>query len=101
MKKFKMKKRYYILLLILGVMAITQIQTYLNQKESRDGIYYLVDRDMNTHTASLDTNSYIKITGETLVLKEGEELNTYKYDRESAEFKDGSKVYYVLYTDGD
>ena len=50
-----------------------------------NGIYYLSVDNMETKTASLNKESWIKIDGDHVIVKEKGEEKTYPFDREDIE----------------
>ena len=92
--KKKGKKKWKWLLLIFPILFVGAI--IMNLVESNrpiNGIYYLSVDNMETKTASLNKESWIKIDGNHVIVKEKGEEKTYPFDRENIELTVDGKQY--------
>ncbi len=92
--KKKGKKKWKWLLLIFPILFVGAI--IMNLVESNrpiNGIYYLSVDNMETKTASLNKESWIKIDGDHVIVKEKGEEKTYPFDREDIELTVDGKKY--------
>ena len=92
--KKKGKKKWKWLLLIFPILFVGAI--IMNLVESNrpiNGIYYLSVDNMETKTASLNKESWIKIDGDHVIVKEKGEEKTYPFDREDIELTVDGKQY--------
>lgn len=92
--KKKGKKKWKWLLLIFPILFVGAI--IMNLVESNrpiNGIYYLSVDNMETKTASLNKESWIKIDGDHVIVKEKGEEKTYPFDRENIELTVDGKQY--------
>ncbi|EOT38593.1 hypothetical protein [Enterococcus columbae] len=77
---FKSKRWKFIFLLIPILMVFGIIESKIDSKSSKDGIYYLVVENQATKKASIDKTSWIKVEGTTLTINENGTEISYKYD---------------------
>lgn len=92
--KKKGKKKWKWLLLIFPILFVGAI--IMNLVESNrpiNGIYYLSVDNIETKTASLSKESWIKIDGDHVIVKEKGEEKTYHFDRENIELTVDGKQY--------
>lgn len=92
--KKKGRKKWKWLLLIFPILFVGAI--IMNLVESNrpiNGIYYLSVDNMETKTASLNKESWIKIDGDHVIVKEKSEEKTYPFDREDIELTVDGKQY--------
>ncbi|WP_347112418.1 hypothetical protein [Streptococcus parasanguinis] len=95
--KKKGRKKWKWLLLIFPILFVGAI--IMNLVESNrpiNGIYYLSVDNMETKTASLNKESWIKIDGDHVIVKEHGEEKTYPFDREDIELTVDGKQYHGI-----
>lgn len=97
---FKSKRWKFIFLLIPILMVFGIIESKIDSKSSKDGIYYLVVENQATKKASLDKTSWIKVEGTTLTINENGTETSYKYDVDKKEFEKDSMTYVCLFNSG-
>ena len=71
----------------------TIIMNLVESNRPINGIYYLSVDNMETKTASLNKESWIKIDGDHVIVKEKSEEKTYPFDRENIELTVDGKQY--------
>lgn len=97
---FKSKRWKFIFLLIPILMVFGIIESKIDSKSSKDGIYYLVVENQATKKASLDKTSWTKVEGTTLTINENGTETSYKYDVDKKEFEKDSMTYVCLFNSG-
>lgn len=95
--KKKGKKKWKWLLLIFPILfVISLIINLVESSKPINGIYYLSVANMETKTASLNKESWIKIDGNHIIVKEKGEEKTYHFDREDIELTVDGKQYHGI-----
>ena len=95
--KKKGKKKWKWLLLIFPILFLGAI--IMNLVEANlpiNGVYYLSVANMETKTASLNKESWIKIDGDHVIVKEMGGEKTYPFDREDIELTVDGKQYHGM-----